>query len=254
MKSLSKSLSTAAIVAALLSFTAGNAFPQAETGQIVGTVTDPAGGLIGGAKVTLKSVANGGERTSTTSAAGTFIFPNLLPDTYEVTIQASGFSTLRQEATVTVGMKVGLDLKLAIGEAATVVEVTSGAATITVNTETQTISQVLTTQQLNELPTVTRNPYLLVVTSGNVSEDDPSGRGAGVAMNGLRSASTNIMLDGVANNDEFTRGGGPSRAPGLGSGNRHRHEQLHRRVRPRQRRHHQRHHQVRDQRFSRHRL
>jgi outer membrane receptor protein involved in Fe transport len=42
------------------------------------------------------------------------------------------------------------------------------------------------------------------LTSGNVSEDDPSGRGVGVAMNGLRSAGTNVMLDGVANNDEFT--------------------------------------------------
>jgi outer membrane receptor protein involved in Fe transport len=61
----------------------------------------------------------------------------------------------------------------------------------------------LNTTQLNELPTLTRNPYSLVVTSGNVSEDDPSGRGTGVSINGLRSAGTNVLLDGVANNDEF---------------------------------------------------
>jgi outer membrane receptor protein involved in Fe transport len=84
------------------------------------------------------------------------------------------------------------------------VEVTTSSPTVSVNTETQTISQTLTTQQVTELPTLTRNPYLLIATSGNVSEDDPSDRGAGVAMNGLRSASTNILLDGVANNNEFT--------------------------------------------------
>ncbi|MGA8599457.1 MAG: TonB-dependent receptor [Bryobacteraceae bacterium] len=197
-----KAFYTLILLLALLSFGPINAFPQAETGQIVGTVTDPTGAAIAGAKLTVKSVATGAERTQATNDSGGFTFANLLPDTYEVTAEAQGFDTLKQRATVTVGMKVGLDLKLEVGKSETVVEVTANAD-VTVNTETQTVSQVLSTQQLNELPTITRNPYLLVVTSGNVSEDDPSGRGAGVAINGLRSAGTNILLDGVANNDEF---------------------------------------------------
>ncbi len=198
-----KALSTVAVIFALLSFGAFKAFPQAETGQIIGTVTDPSGAFIPGAKVTVRSVATGTERTGTSSDAGAFTFPNLQPDIYEVSVTAPGFNTLRQQTTVTVGTKVGLDLKLEVGKAETVVEVTGVSAAISVNTESQTIAQVLSTQQLLELPTLTRDPYALVVTSGNVSEDDPSGRGAGVAMNGLRSASTNILLDGVANNDEF---------------------------------------------------
>ena len=198
------SLELAAVLVALLTFGAFQAFPQAETGQIVGTVTDPSGAFIPGAKVTVTSVANGTARTGTTSDTGLVTFPNLLPDVYEVSVTAPGFNTLKQQATVTVGTKVGLDLKLEVGKAETVVEVTGTSAAISVNTESQTIAQVLTTQQLNELPTITRNPYSLIVTSGNVSEDDPSGRGAMVAINGLRSAGTNVMLDGVANNDEFT--------------------------------------------------
>jgi outer membrane receptor protein involved in Fe transport len=203
-----KALTTFALILALLTFGALTAFPQAETGQILGTVTDPSGASIPGAKVTVRSVATGAERAGTTDALGNFTFPNLLPDTYDVSVSAPGFSSLRQRATVTVGTKVGLDLKLEVGKAETVVEVTGVSAAVTVNTETQTISQVLTTQQLLELPTITRNPYALVVTSGNVSEDDPTGgggtgRGAGVTMNGLRSSGTNILLDGVANNDEF---------------------------------------------------
>ncbi len=198
-----KALSTLALIFALLTFGAFRAFPQAETGQIIGTVTDPSGALIPSAQVTVKSVATGAERTGTSSDAGAVTFTNLQPDVYEVSVTAPGFSTLRQQVTVTVGSKLGLDLKLEVGKAETVVEVAGVSAAIAVNTETQTITQVLSTQQLLELPTLTRNPYSLVVTSGNVSEDDPSGRGAGVAINGLRAASTNILLDGVANNDEF---------------------------------------------------
>jgi outer membrane receptor protein involved in Fe transport len=199
-----KALSTIALLFALLVFSAVSAFPQAETGQIVGTVTDPSGASVPGAKVTVKSVTTGTERTQTTNVTGGFTFSNLQPEDYDVTVEAQGFSSLRQRTSVTVGMKVGLDLKLEVGQAATVVEVSENLGTVAVNTESQTVSQLLTTQQLNDLPTLTRNPYLLVATAGNVSEDDPSARGAGVAMNGLRSSSTNVMLDGVANNDEFT--------------------------------------------------
>jgi len=192
-----------ALAFALLTFGSFQAFPQAETGQIIGTVSDPSGAFIPGAKVSVRSVATGAERTGTTSEQGTFTFANLQPDAYQITVEAPGFNTLRQQTTVTVGMKVGLDLKLEVGKSETVVEVTGVSAAISVNTESQTVSQTLSTQQLLELPTITRNPYALVITSGNVSEDDPSGRGAGVAMNGLRAAGTNILLDGVANNDEF---------------------------------------------------
>ena len=217
-----------ALLCGLLTFGALNAFPQAETGQIVGSVSDPSGASVPGAKVTVKSVATGTERSQTTSDVGAFTFPNLLPETYEVTVEAPGFTTVKQQTTVTVGMKIGLDLKLEVGKAETVVEV-QATGVVAVNTETQTITQVLSTQQIPELPTITRNPYSLIVTSGNVSEDDPTGgggtgRGAGVTINGLRSAGTNVMLDGVANNDEFTAQVGQTGATRFGAGNWHHHQ------------------------------
>jgi outer membrane receptor protein involved in Fe transport len=185
-----------------LSLGAVSAFGQAETGQIVGTVLDQTGASVPGAAVTVRAVATGTERTETTDAGGSFTFTNLQPDVYEVTAAATGFTTLKQRTTVAVGAKVGLEMKLEVGRAETVVEVSENA--VTVNTETQTITQVINTQSMTELPSLTRNPYDFVLTSGNVSEDDPSARGVGVAMNGLRSAGTNVMLDGVANNDEFS--------------------------------------------------
>src|SRR5438477_6963326 len=83
------------------------------------------------------------------------------------------------------------------------VEITEAPARL-INTETQTLSQTVTATEVLQLPTLTRNPYDLVQSVGNVSDGDPGGRGAGVAINGLRATSTNIMLDGVANNNEFS--------------------------------------------------
>jgi outer membrane receptor protein involved in Fe transport len=189
-------------ILAILCIGALSAFAQTETGQIIGTVMDPTGASVPGAKVAVKAVATGAERVETTDGSGNFTFTNLQPDVYEVTVAAAGFTTLKERTTVTVGSKVSFEAKLEVGKAETVVEVSETA--VTVNTETQTISQLINTQAMTELPSLTRNPYDFVLTSGNVSEDDPSGRGVGVAMNGLRSAGTNVMLDGVANNDEFT--------------------------------------------------
>ena len=166
-------------------------------------MTDQSGATIASATVTVTNAANGAERVTTANTAGIYAVTNLIPGDYKIKVAAPGFSTYESTLSVSVGAKIGQDIKLQVGQSVTVVEVAETAAAIKVNTETQTITQTLSTQQLTELPTSSRNPYALVVTSGNVSEDDPGGNGAGVAMNGLRSASTNILLDGVANNDEF---------------------------------------------------
>jgi hypothetical protein len=176
---------------------------QAETAQITGTVFDATGAAIPKATVTVRNVDTGAIRTTVASDIGNYTITNIQPGNYEITATAAGFSTFKQNVVLTVGAKVAVDAKLAVGTSATTVEVSEVAAAVKVNTETQTLSQVLDTRAILELPTSTRNPYNLVVSAGTVSEDDPSGRGVGVAINGLRSAGTNVLLDGVANNDEF---------------------------------------------------
>ncbi len=174
---------------------------QAETGQVTGTVTDPTGAIVPGATVRVVSTATGAERTTTTSSAGDFAVPNLLPGEYSVTAEASGFSTSKQNVIVTVGSKIGLDIRLQIGQTGTVVQVAESA--VKINTETQTLSTIIDTRQMTELPTLTRNPYALVAISGNVSDAGAGARGVGYAINGQREASTNVLLDGAANNNEF---------------------------------------------------
>jgi Carboxypeptidase regulatory-like domain/TonB-dependent Receptor Plug Domain len=181
---------------------------QAETAQITGTVLDATGAAIPKATVTVKNVDTGAVRTTVASEVGNYTVTNIQPGNYEITVTAAGFSSSKQNITLTVGAKVAVDAKLTVGTSATTVEVNEVAAAVTVNTETQTLSQVLDTRAITELPTATRNPYSLIVSAGTVSEDDPSGRGVGVSINGLRSQSTNVLLDGVANNDEFQAGVG----------------------------------------------
>jgi hypothetical protein len=177
---------------------------QTETGQIAGTVTDPSGGVVPSAAVTVTSAATAAVRSTATGSDGSFVVTNLLPATYRVKVEAPGFKTATQEVEVAVGSRIGLEIKLEVGAPTTTVEVSATPAVV-VNTETQTVSQVIDSVMVTQLPIAdTRNPYALVVTSGNVSEDDPTGRGTGYAINGQRAASTNILLDGSANNDEFT--------------------------------------------------
>src|SRR5262249_6037716 len=187
----------------------GTAVAQTETGQISGTVTDQTNAVIAGATIRAKSLETKAERETTTSAGGNYTITNLQPGVYEVRLEAPGFSTKVVKVQVTVGSRVSLDAALEVGQAETVVEVVGNEAGIQVNTSSQELSNVVSQKQLVELPTITRDPYSLVGLSGNIAPDTSgSGRGVGFAINGQRTASTNILLDGAANNDDFVAGVG----------------------------------------------
>ncbi len=179
-------------------------FGQAETGVITGTVTDTSNAVVPGATVTVVSAATGLTRSTTTASAGEYAITNLPPTTYTMTVEHAGFQKYSRQVQVLVGSKNEISAQLNVTGNSTTVEVTASGETAAVNTETQTLSNVVTAQQITDLPTLTRNPYDLVATSGNVAEDTQSARGAGYAINGQRSADTDILLDGGENVDLFT--------------------------------------------------
>ncbi|HST24324.1 MAG TPA: TonB-dependent receptor, partial [Blastocatellia bacterium] len=183
------------------------AFAQAETGQMIVKASDPQGAVISGATVKVRSVERGTEVTSTTNDEGVATITNLQPGLYEVTVEGGGFAPFTQRAQITVGARLSVDATLSAQAQSAVVNVVAGEGGVEVNTETQELSNVVSSAQIRELPTLTRNPYNLVGLSGNVSEGDPQNltmRGAGFNINGQRSASTNILLDGGENVDTFT--------------------------------------------------
>ena len=188
--------------------TVSSAFAQSETGTITGNVTDPTGAVVPNAKITVKGTTTGSVRTITTNSSGSYTVTNLQPAEYTVTAEVSGFATLQQQVTVSVGSRVGLDLQLQVGATGTTIEVAESATVV--NTATQTLSYTVDQTQLRELPTLTRNPYDLVAAAGNVSDAGAGGRGVKFAINGQRESGTNVLLDGAANNNEFTAGVGQS--------------------------------------------
>lgn len=194
----------------LLSPVSRLALGQVETGSIAGTVTDPSGAAVAGAVITAKHLATNGERSTLSSATGTYAIVGLVPATYEITATAESFKPFLTKLEVTVGGHVSLDVKLSISASTTNVEVIAHEGGIGVNTRTQELSQVVDTQQLAQLPSLTRNPYDFIAVSGNVNNGDNTtansnsgqnlgGRGVGYVINGQRESGTEILLDGVEN-------------------------------------------------------
>src|SRR5207237_7517619 len=109
---------------------------------------------------------------------------------------------------VTVGSRNTVDIPLSTKGTTEVVEVVGGGNT-TVETQSSELSSTVDQKRIIELPTFTRNPYDLVGTAGNVAEDNSNGtadsaiRGTGFSINGKRSASTDVLLDGAENVNLF---------------------------------------------------
>ena len=200
-------------IALALAAMTGSLTAQVEQGQIAGTVTDQLGAVIAGATVTVTNVATGAQRQAQSSSTGAYEVTGLEPGNYKITVNSASFKPFEANAEVTVGGHITVDTKLSVNTSVTEVQVI-GAGGATVNTQTQEMSQVVDTQQLSNLPSLTRNPYDFVLLSGNVSNGDNttanmnSGqnltpRGVGFAVNGQRETGTEVLLDGVENVSVF---------------------------------------------------
>jgi hypothetical protein len=189
------------MMAMVLGF-AGFAWPQAETGQINGTVIDPSGGVVSNVTVTIRNTGTGAVRLETSDSKGYYAATNLQPAEYVVTVEVTGFQKQQKAVTLAVGGTIGLNFTLTLGSSSTTVEVNAAAAS-DINTETPTISTNITQEMVTELPSLTRDPYDFVVAAGSVNQGGSMGRGVNVSINGQRDADTNVLLDGAANNDEF---------------------------------------------------
>lgn len=187
----------------------GPLFAQGEAGSISGVVRDPSGAVIKGAAVTVRNHDTSAQRSLTTSEDGRYKFPGLAPGKYSITATSAGFSAYEAQVEVTVGGATTRDIQLLVGPAGETIQVKAESAT-QVNVETQEISQLIGTQQLTQLPSLTRNPYDFVAISGNVSNGDNTSisassgqeltnRGVGYSLNGQRESGTEILLDGVEN-------------------------------------------------------
>src|SRR5579863_10126476 len=189
------------------------------TGSISGTVTDPSGAAVRGAKVTVTVPATGLTREATTGERGDYVVPLLGVADYNVRVELQGFQPNEaHDIVLQVDEHRELDFKLSTATVQTNVEVTASA--VAIQTADATLGQVITSQEVADLPLNGRDfVQLATLTPGVSQETNPnsffnggpssevSARGSySLSVGGSRASSTDWLLDGNDNN-ELTAGG-----------------------------------------------
>jgi hypothetical protein len=176
---------------------------QATRSSLAGLISDQSGASVSGAKVTAKQVATGEEFQGTTDAQGAFIFPSVPLGQYAVTIEAAGFKRLElQEVFVQVGTPANVKAFLEIGQVSEAVVIT-GESQAVVNTTDATLTNVISTRQVRDLPLPGRNPLDLARLQAGIAVTGDDTRNASVG--GLRGSATNVTQDGINAMDNFVK-------------------------------------------------
>jgi len=193
---------------ATLAFCSSAVFAQTTVaqGSIQGSVTDPSGAVVGGAKVTITNKANGQVSTTSTSNSGTYNSGGLIPGEYIVRVEAKGFKTTTLPVTVQVAVTASGNVKLEVGQESQVVEVQGSA--VSINTEQATVQGVLTADQIDKLPVDGRNFLDLAQLEPGVQIQDgqtfdPTKAGySSISINGVYGRTPRIEVDGLDISDE----------------------------------------------------
>ncbi|HWW18452.1 MAG TPA: TonB-dependent receptor [Candidatus Saccharimonadales bacterium] len=181
---------------------------QTFRGAINGTVTDSSGLAVAGAKVTVKNIETGLVRATETTADGSYTVTELPIGTYTVSISQSGFQTsVTRDVAVDVAGERRVDVALKPGQVSEHVEV-SGAELPQVETTTNELGGVLTSQTVQDIPVNGRDYTKLIYLNPGVAgspdqiSDSPGSFGE-FSMNGARGRSNNYLLDGTDMNDGY---------------------------------------------------
>jgi hypothetical protein len=168
---------------------------SASTGTLAGTVTDPSGGAVVGATVTLTDTATNLARTETSNEAGRYFFANVVPSTYSVSVSKTGFRVSKLvNQVVNVGASLTLNVTMELGSVAETVEVTvtTGAELQTLNA---TVGNDIGGAQLQQLPSIQRDTGTFFTLQPGVS---PDGSVAGAVVD-----QSTFLLDGGQNTNDM---------------------------------------------------
>lgn len=174
---------------------------QRGTALLTGTVKDPSGAVISGAKVTLTNLETNVSQTTTTNKDGYYLFPLVPIGRYQVTIEQAGFRKFVQKNfSLELNQNGHLDATLQVGSEGQVVEVTGEIAQV--DTVTATLGKVETTQRIESLPLVDRDALQLgLLQAGVFAPDSDDGSNNPFSVSGQRSESMTFLIDGADNTD-----------------------------------------------------
>lgn len=181
---------------------------QAVYGSVLGTISDPSGAAVSGAKVRITSVNKGTVEETTTNADGNYSVSHLIPDVYTVRAEATGFKSFEaKNVTVNVDTATRVDGRFQVGGASETVEVTS--ETPQLKTDRADVSTTFDEKQVEDLPIYNRNFTTFQLLSpgtqrlngwNHAASENPQGSQQ-ILTNGQHFAGTGFELDGTDNQD-----------------------------------------------------
>jgi hypothetical protein len=195
------------LVCLVAGMTATKSIAQAVYGSILGTVTDAQGNAIAGAKVTVTSVAKGSTEETTTNDDGNYTVSHLIPDVYNVHVEAAGFKSYdvkSVQVSADTGQKV--DAKMDVGAVSQSIEVTGEIPQLKI--DRSDVATSFTSQTIESVPIYNRNFTTFQLLSpgaqlqgwGHAASENPQGSRQ-ILTNGQHFAGTGFELDGTDNQD-----------------------------------------------------
>ena len=187
---------------------AHSAAGQAVFGSIIGTVTDPQGNAVTGAKVTVTSLTKSFVFETTSNESGNYSVTHLIPDSYKIHVEAPGFKTLDvPNVGVTADNSAHVDAQLTVGAVTQTVEVTGEVPQL--KTDRADVDIEFNQTYVQELPVLNRNFTNFELLSpgtqklvgwSHAATENPQGGGQ-IFVNGQHFSGTNFELDGTDNQD-----------------------------------------------------
>jgi len=197
-----------AVFSLLCSLWVPSALGQAVYGSILGTVTDPSGAAVAGAKVTVTSQTKNVSTETTTNESGNYSVTHLIPDVYAVRIEGTGFKTLEfQNVQLSADTGEKVDGQFQVGSASEQVEVTAEAPQL--KTDRADVSVEFNARAVEDLPVLNRNFTSFELLSpgtqklvgwSHAATENPQG-GQQIFVNGQTFSGTAFELDGTDNQD-----------------------------------------------------
>jgi hypothetical protein len=199
-----------AILALLLYVSVAQA--QVVTGDILGTITDPSGAVVPNAKITITNLGTGTKHELTSGTGGEYILTSLPSGHYSINITAEGFrSSIISDVTLEAGGRLRQNVTLSLGQNIETVEVSG--QTPALQTDTATLSSVVTEQQVIDLPLNGRNFVQLTQLAAGANEAVPNALASGSRPDDRRQTSSvsafgqsdtlnYVMIDGIDNNEK----------------------------------------------------
>ncbi|HEY7098848.1 MAG TPA: TonB-dependent receptor [Terriglobales bacterium] len=192
----------------LLLLLTSTAFGQAVYGSVIGTVTDPQGAAVAGAKVTVTSVRKGTTEETTTNADGNYSVTHLIPDIYAVKVEAPGFKvTQANDINVSADAAARVDLQFQVGGTTETVEVTAEAPQL--KTDRADVATTFNEKYVEDMPILNRNFTTLQLMApgsqkltgwSHAATENPQGSQQ-IFTQGQHFSGTAFELDGTDNQD-----------------------------------------------------